>query len=763
MSLTRFLAFSFFSITALAAVKVGVFDIEVKHTFTTAQGLPDNQVNCIASVGNATYAGTARGVAQFAANAWRPVAGFNGHPAEVCAASGSSLYVVYDGSLYRVTGGANSRLGALPGSHALAVAVRDNDVYVAARDGLYRVANGLARIELPVNPIEIRQIAVGPGGELVVAANEGLFIRNQAGAWKAEYPQDGNRSWAPRDVRGVAFDSEGRLWFASPQGAGVRSGTNWKLITGLEGLPYDDFTTVATGERGVLWFGTKRGAIRFDGKTWEYRQGLRWLPDDDVRAISVSPRGDAWFATSKGVGLIERKPITLGEKARYFEDEIDKRHRRTPYGYVAAVQLPRAGDKSEWIQHDTDNDGLWTAMYGAGECFGYAATHDPLAKQRARKAFEALRFLSEVTQGGEHPAPPGFPARAILPTSGPDPNLHDSKERDIHTRASRDHLWKVLSPRWPKSADGKWYWKTDTSSDELDGHYFFYAQYYDLVAETPQEKEDVRKVVRAITDHLLAHNYSLVDWDGTPTRWGVFDPVTFNDKRAWWAGRGLNALSILSYLKVAEHMTGDPKYQSAYNKLVTEDKYATNMMVAKIAAGPGSGNQSDDEMAFMSYYDLIEYETDDDLLQKYSYSLSNYWSGERPEMNPFFNFVAAASLEGKKFADAFQTQDLTLTGDWLDDSVDTLRRLPLDRIDWRHQNSQRKDIVAARWFTPEDDERTGLGYRRDGRVLPVDERFFEFWNHNPYTLDTGGGGHALGDGAVFLLPYYMGLYHHYIQ
>jgi hypothetical protein len=51
----------------------------------------------------------------------------------------------------------------------------------------------------------------------------------------------------------------------------------------------------------------------------------------------------------------------------------------------------------------------------------------------------------------------------------------------------------------------------------------------------------------------------------------------------------------------------------------------------------------------------------------------------------------------------------------------------------------------------------------DGRVLPVDERFFDFWNHNPYSLNTGGDGHDLGDGAVFLLPYYMGLYHGFIE
>ena len=309
----------------------------------------------------------------------------------------------------------------------------------------------------------------------------------------------------------------------------------------------------------------------------------------------------------------------------------------------------------------------------------------------------------------------------------------------------------------------EWYWKTDTSSDELDGHYFFYAAYYDLVAETPQEKDDVRKLVAAITDHLLDHNYSLVDWDGTPTRWGVFDPVSLNDNRLWWSGRGLNGLSILSYLRVAEHLTGNSRYRQAYDRLVKEHKYAMNVMVPKISAGPGSGNQSDDEMAFMSYYDLIKYETDDDLLQRYSYSLANYWAIERVEMNPFFNFVTAASLTGKKFTDAYRTQDLTPRGEWQEESIDSLRRLPLDRVDWGHRNSQRKDLERIRTFISEDDERTGMGFRHNGRVLPVDERFFEFWNHNPFRLDTGGTGHKLGDGAVFLLPYYMGLYHQYLE
>ena len=751
---------------ACAVAQAGVFPIEIKHAFTTQQGLPDNQINCIADTTSAVYAGTARGLSRFDGNNWLPVNGLTRDPVELCAALGDSLYVVYERGLQRVSSTAVMPVASIPAGRPLALAASGKALYLAMDSGLYKANAGAARftrMNLPADAGDIRQIAIGPTGELAVAASDGLFVRNPTGSWKTEYPQEGPRSWAPKDVRAVTFDSEGRLWFASPQGAGYRDSNGWKLFTGADGLPYDDFTTIAAGERGVIWFGTRLGAIRFDGKTWEYRQGLRWLPDDGIRAITVSASGNAWFATAMGVGLIERKPTTFAEKARYFEDDIDKRHRRTPYGYVAAVELPIAGDTSKWIQHDTDNDGLWTSMYGAGECFAYAATHDPLAKQRAREAFEALRFLSQVTQGGEHPAPPGFPARSILPTSGPDPNLTYTKEQQLQMRSTRDHLWKILSPRWPKSADGKWYWKADTSSDELDGHYFFYAQYYDLVAETPQEKDDVRQVVRAITDHLLEHNFSLVDWDGTPTRWAVYDPATINGKRDHWGDRGLNSLSILSYLKVAEHMTGDPKYAQAYRKLIVEDSYAMNVMVAKLSGGQGSGNHSDDEMAFMSYYDLIKYETDDDLLQRYAYSLANYYREVQPEMNPFFDFVAAVSLRGKKVSDPFQTLDLTLTGDWLEESLDTLRRLPLDRIDWKHTNSHRTDIIPVRSLTFDDDDRQNVGYRMDGRVLPVDEIYFDYWNHDPYSLNTGGGGHDLGDGTVFLLPYYMGLYYGFIH
>ena len=596
------------------------------------------------------------------------------------------------------------------------------------------------------------------------AARDGLYVPDAKGVPQRVYPRDGARSWAPVEVRGVVHDAKGRLWFASPQGVGCRENGQWKLYTPADGLPYDDFTAVAAGGDGAVWFGTRRGAIRFDGKTWEYRQGLRWLPDDEVRSIAVANNGDAWFATAKGVGLIARKPATLREKAKFFEDEIDKRHRRTEYGYVLGVNLKRAGDLSEWTQHDSDNDGLWTAMYGAGECFAYAATKDPLAKQRAKMAFEALRFLQVVTQGGQLAPPRGYVARAILPTSGRNPNQKEyTREHDERMRATRDHLWKVLVPRWPTSANGKWYWKADTSSDELDGHYFLYALYYDLVAESPEEKQRVRDVVTALTDHLIDHNFTLVDWDGTPTRWGIYNPESLN-QGPFWMERGLNSLSILSYLTVAEHVTGDAKYRKAADYLIKQHSYHTNVMVAKMHEGLGTGNHSDDEMAFMSYYNLLHYEKDSHLRQMYAISLARYWQDAKPEMNPVFNFIYAASCTGQIAVDAFDRLDLSPRGSWLEDSVDTLKRYPFDRLNWRHTNGYRKDIIPLPMFSAEPRGRRGhlLGVRRNGKAIPIDENFVDHWNHNPYELASGGAGDYVADGASFLLPYYMGLYHGYV-
>ncbi|MGE3311940.1 MAG: hypothetical protein AB7O66_18395 [Limisphaerales bacterium] len=650
----------------------------------------------------------------------------------------------------------------IPWTEVIQVVRRGSDLWIATAKDPYLVRDGKASTVGWPSRWEVRQLALDADGGLWVASSAGLFRRSAEGFAAVPILDGAGRYWGG-DLRGVAFDSKQRLWVAGPAGAACRTGLEWTFHEGRDGLPGNDFTGIAAGSRGEVWFGTRRGALRFDGADWAYRQGLRWLPDDLVHSLAVDGHGHAWFQTEKGPAGILRQPMTLAEKAEYFEDEIERFIKRTPLGYLSEVGLGAPGDRSKIIYSDSDNDGLWTSMYGAGECFAFAATGKPEFARRARQAFEALRFLQKVTQGGPHSPPKGYVARTIRPVEWPDPNA-GRLERDRETRADGDRLWKVYEPRWPKSADGKWYWKSDTSSDELDGHYFFYARYHDLVADDA-EKERVREVVRDLTDHLVDHDFQLVDHDGTVTRWGVFGPASLNNDPNWWAERGLNSLSMLSYLAVAEHVTGDAKYGRAARNLIDQHGYAANIMNPKTQSGFGSGNQSDDEMAFMCFYNLLSYTKETAWRSRWLYAFHAYAALELPETNPFFNFAYAAHGVGASFSTPWGDFPIHPWNGWHEDSLATLRGFPLDRCNWGHHNSHRLDLIR---LPPQhstdlyDPRRSGRGYRVNGRVLPVAERHFGHWNTDPWRLDYGGDGRELASGTVFLLPYYMGLHHGFI-
>lgn len=632
--------------------------------------------------------------------------------------------------------------------------------------------NGVVRLPADGDPVlelagrDVAQIATGRRGAVLAATDQGLWQRGTNATWRRVRLAD-QRGWAPTNgvVRAVTIAADGTWWVATPDRVAFRRQNRWQFLEGRDGVPVADFTCAAAGPDGEVWFGTRRGAVRFDGQEWAYREGPRWLPGNAVRAITVDRQGTAWFLTDQGLGGIERRSMTLAEKAAHYEDEVQRYLKRTPFGYLSEVGLEAPGDRSKIRYSDSDNDGLWTAMYGAGECFAYAATKDPAAKRRAQQAFEALRFLQQVTQGGPHSPPKGFVARTIRPVEWPDPNV-GRLEADRREQQESDRLWKVYEPRWPKSADGKWYWKSDTSSDELDGHFFLYAAYFEHVAATEAEQAAVREVVRDLADHLVTHDFCLVDHDGTPTRWGVFGPKYLNRDPRWWVERGLNSLSILSYLTVAAHVTGEARFEAAARELIEQHGYGANVMNPKTQTGVGSGNQSDDEMAFMCFYNLLRYTKDPAWREKWRFAFYAYAALEQPELNPFFNFAFASQGLGQSYSNAYGTLPLTPWAGWQEDALATLRGFPLDRANWPHHNSHRLDLVPLRPQESPDLADTGRHPRAgrvNGKVLPVAERHFGHWNTDPWRLDYGGDGRELASGTVFLLPYYLGLYHGFIE
>ena len=609
----------------------------------------------------------------------------------------------------------------------------------------------------------VRQVALGPGGRAAASTAGGLFERTGGDSWERLAPRDARGLlWANHDVRGVAWDAAGRLVVATPAGIARRDERGWEFFTGAEGLPVADFTTIAAAADGTVWLGTARGLVEWSGGDFRYRQGPGWLPGDRVDDIAVLPSGDVVLATDGGLGWIAARPMTLAAKGRHYEEEIERFITRTEHGFVATATLDAPGDLSTARRHDSDNDGLWTAMYGAAQCFAYGHDRSPDAKRRADRVLSALLFLQDVTQGGEHAPPPGFPARTVLPIDAADPNAGQD-ERDRRIRAE-DPLWKTLEPRWPRSADGRWWWKADTSSDELDGHFFFFALYHDLVAGTDAERAAVRRGVARLADHLLDHGFRLVDHDGLPTRWGEYSPAALNHRPEWRVERGLNSMSILAYLAIAAHVTGDARYADAAARLRLDHAYGANAAVPKVQMGIGSGNQSDDEMAFMDLYHLVRLTPDPAERGEALAAFHRYWLLERPERNPFFDFAYVAAARAAGGGDLPASAG-GLAAAWLDDAVDALVRLPLDRRQWPHANAHRLDVrrlPEAQSIDPGVPDRVPRGLRVDGRVLPVDERSFAHWNTDPWRLDTGGDGRELASGTVFLLPWHMGRYHGFI-
>ena len=621
----------------------------------------------------------------------------------------------------------------------------------------------------PVASEEILSVAISEN-ESAVGTTQGLFLKNaQEKNWRRELPADKNDCWALRNVKIVVYDSKGRLWFAAPQGVGFREAGAWHLFTGREGLPWNRFTCATAGENGVIWLGTNRGAIRCDGEKFQYRFSRRWLPHDFVNDIAVEPDGTAWIATNCGVSRIERWQMTLEEKAAYFTNQVETRHNRM--GFIADCELKERFIANSWIPKISDNDGMYTAQYGAAQAFRFAVTGDVEAREIAVRSFNACKWLVDITHE------PGFPARVIIPVDWPEPvNEQYGPEYNARKRAE-DPFWKLITPRFPLSKDGKYRWKCDTSSDELAGHYFFYGIYYDLVAQTEAEKQPVREVVSAITDHLLRNGLCLRDHDGKSTRWGNFSPEYF--RSVWgWEQRGLNSMMMLSFLNVALHVTGDEKYRQAAQELCDKYQYHINTLEPKMYFPPENVVPWDNNLSLMSLYGLILYETDPEKLLIYRQGLENAWLHISKQKNAFWNLLYGVLTQhfrkivatgiyqtGKVFPEAgpyaeFMAQRLTASDPQMRDNLEFLRGVPLDLIGYEMDNTFRLDVI----FDPTPGQAPTVGWHFDGRAVPIQERGHVRQDRDGFALYASeDGGRAEHEGTFFLLPYYLGRYYGFIK
>ncbi|HCO95839.1 MAG TPA: hypothetical protein DIU00_18160 [Phycisphaerales bacterium] len=475
-------------------------------------------------------------------------------------------------------------------------------------------------------------------------------------------------------------------------------------------LPWTDIHCVKQiGKK--FWFGTSKGAFSMhgDGRI-DYYSSMRWLVDDNIIDISKGPGNSVLILSTGGLSIIHFEPMTLEEKAEHFDKLTRKRHMR--HGLNCALSMSKPDDFSTGTLVDSDNDGLWTSMYLAGELFRYAVTRSDDVLKNCYESFEAMERLSHINHIE------GFPSRSF--------------ERAGYHLSDKS--------RWQPAGDPNWTWKATTSSDEIVGHIFVYS----IFAEVVPDKDWRDRAITLIDDimaHIVRNDWYLIDYDGRPTLWGKWNPDYVNKFPKQVGDRRLNSVEIIGFLQTAYHFTGKEIYKDKAFELFEKHGYLDNIMIPISGIGRVPGidlttewNHSDDELAFLSYWNLYKYAFNDELRDKYFRTIKGHWDIERPEKNPLWNLIYA--MTGAEEFD-------------LDQTVWSLKEFPLDMLSWSVQNSHRKDIELLE---------PNFRNQTTREVLPPDERPMSKYNGNGFRLDGGSGGNREYSGDIYLLPYWLGRY-----
>jgi hypothetical protein len=557
-------------------------------------------------------------------------------------------------------------------------------------------------------------VQIGPI-ERIASYHETIYVLQPAGMVLFDgrivnrYFVDWGRLPSPNTRDLLSLGSQ--LYISTDRGLGRLRGAAMTVLDGDQGLPYENTTVLREGFAGDIWIGTTKGAVRMLGNEWHYFGAEHWLPADNVHDIAIGDNA-VYIGTDGGIGIITYEPYTLQKKAAFYERHIQEwGHKRL--GFVHT--LYKNGD--QWIREISDNDGGHTAPYLAAMSYKYVVTGDETARAEAVEAFKAMLWLDKITPKD------GFIARAIWSATG------DQDNRSQQGSGG-------LPAKWYPTKDGKWYWKGDTSSDEVIAHFYSVSLFHDLVAQG-KEKEMAARHLKNIASHIIDNGYVMRDMDDKPTRWGRWDPDYLLRPYGSW-DLGLNGLEAQTFMLTALAVSKDNKYQAAYDQLLTWG-YHNYTERQKRTFPQGDVAPWDDNLGFESYYTIMRYVREPVMRALYLRSLARSWEVKRMEHIPWFNFTYGAASGNDCEVEKV---------------VQHLREWTLDCVAWSFSNSFRTDLKPAPGDVPYEGGNT--------RALSPREMSVMKGSRNAYSYNGGAGGRIVVEPTGFLRDYWMGRYHGFI-
>jgi hypothetical protein len=331
--------------------------------------------------------------------------------------------------------------------------------------------------------------------------------------------------------------------------------------------------------------------------------------------------------------------------------------------FTTAMGSPRTVDDVISSYDEHGDLGMFGGVPAAADAFRYAVLRDsgaPAAEVDAARndmleAIASFHVYANVT--GE----PGTIARGIRRTT-------ESGDPPEPLPASCANSWERGANVWRTDRSGShpdWYWMDNTSKDQMIGYVFALGAFWDVVATDATIADSVRSDLQA---DALAMGRSLMQ--AVEVRPGTMIDLVIRDANGCITRHhdlnarevpldgsaplvlaetstnriGFNALAALGIVRTLVHVSGDAVLRDYYyDELIAARGYPTVLTtgaarVRNMFANTCIGtclvtNFSNVNMAFVSIYGVLRYETDPALRATYRAALeSELWNGPRPHM-----------------------------------------------------------------------------------------------------------------------------------
>lgn len=454
------------------------------------------------------------------------------------------------------------------------------------------------------------------------------------------------------------------------------------------------------------------------------------------------------------------KPGWLEEKAREYNKDYQERF--SPNG----ITLERAPGGAYTAYGDT---AIWTGTYLAGAAYYYVLTGEDYAKANLEKALSATTLLREIT------GVPGLIARSY-------------ENEEWVGKVAGPHLAGNESEHRYEVKDGPhkgWRYLTTASRDQYTGVYWGNATVFDIVNDPGYRKRASENIV-SMSAHIWDHKMKIVDPDGIMTRHGLMSGYGISDSDGYKhidpyngpikMANGMNAVMLLNWFDLAATVAPDEATRKLWR-----DRYLA--LVSK-KANPEPGREFEKDylsilkklyiygeeyityyetswfnlnLLFNNYYDLIRFEKNDTLRDRYKAVLKWVWDDKKQMADGCED--PQRRRTGREKNPHFTWQYLASEGDRDPDKIfDALTFL----IIFPHGPKSPYDIIDPVDF------KTVPGHDRMAcEAVPPQYRNVEdfYWQREPYTIyrkpSDGERGREL-PGVDVITPYWMGRWYGFV-